>query len=1416
MPLAAEREVIGRLRGIERPDELDAIEEGDDPELQDDGPVASGRAGRAEVGMARGVQRMRGGKTSDFATAESTGSRGSRWREGDPMGKTVSFAADPGFQEERSDDTRGTFNPRRSLNEEPRPYEYSHSEEPEEAERARRPFRERLAAWASGLRGRREEEDAFRGRSSMDHLRGTIAAHGLNALDVGGRFFQDGLAVAQKGLTQANQGMTALGAGIGLLEQDDDLDLAQEELEAEEKSRTWEIIMELKAIEYVGKDDEIDCFFAATIQPENPLARQDTVRLLPEFTPAYILAKGKRREDSRLCLENPYRMFERKKFRMSYKRLKSHILKIDMWKVSRISFNTYVGVGTRSVHQVATSEANMNIKLRQTLTQQDKDEMKKKKITSTPDIAVFEGCIVCEEVFDFQMACENWLLEMNPKHPDCQQWLSERKCLTFALPRDALSNASSRRRCRIVRTPWSPDTSKFFWGALRLKKVSFRGTRTSLQNSFFVVMVHSGNPVLESLPPFIHIGTALMGLTSVLDISVFRGRAKALANEEESFNVAVLTGSIRCTERSVGHKDQEVVPGGRPKQPKSERTVSHLSKKEMHLVVRVAKCEGLPVGDTEFGTSDPFLRVLWDNGVQTSQTIKGTLRPVFNFNTYFPVRFFNPRIMMPRHRETSLMFELATKGDITLQVWDDDGTSADYLGGTKVHMWQIMESKVIQKRSLLGQAAKIKETDPDADMGRAKVKQWFELDREVRVFDGTKTELVGCNLPKTEPAYIYFEAYFYPDDWPDEMEGLRHEEEGEHNDAHWRKKEEWFHAKASKFAQVYGAIYPDSIGAFPPASDTSTVSRTKLLRRFPSIGLHPQTLTAVPLMAFLAKIVAPEEYTRPAALLHWMNCITFFCTEAQEKSGRISEAGWKDPQTLLSARKGTVQDHAVLLCSVLLGNGSDAYVCKGTVWREEGSSATGQGSQEKTPKLVEHVWVMTRDEETGWVTFWEPCSREMYHLPHRCTKKEKQTYGKKPKRALSTFVGHLGGDQHGYGGLQRGESRQLGEDDYQSGLLASIGGTNRHATQPKAKAKMGSRAARKLREDNMVQERQTSDLAPDQKMLADMGGIHRPTLVDWLPYDSIDIVFNRENVWANHMNHHPACITYNMYETVVDDDTAGWLPLLSKEEQNTAEFKVDYIASEDVTLEPESQPERLAKLEGSLVAEMKENMRLFRQRKGMDTNWDRDPGHSIQSEVVKFLGILEMMRRLDVDFCPFADKAGLTEAESYIVERLGLGTEKYNVHGSPFRDSKGYETYPEEQEREWNFVVGRVQKFLDRKKSFPVKKGKVFRGLPIHFGTSDKDEIRNYLMEDAQYSEEILGVARDEGVLFSVHCKMFGLLGGVQSVWLYFGIQEPLEHRKEAPGAGAESAGEPKSRSLDAGATGGPLPDSGGGVLMDT
>ncbi len=58
-------------------------------------------------------------------------------------------------------------------------------------------------------------------------------------------------------------------------------------------------------------------------------------------------------------------------------------------------------------------------------------------------------------------------------------------------------------------------------------------------------------------------------------------------------------------------------------------------------------------------------------------------------------------------------------------------------------------------------------------------------------------------------------------------------------------------------------------------------------------------------------------------------------------------------------RKGGVEEHATLLCSLLLGCGLDAYVCIGTQ------------RVESAPVPVPHAWVLTISPSAA-ITFWEP------------------------------------------------------------------------------------------------------------------------------------------------------------------------------------------------------------------------------------------------------------------------------------------------------------------------------------------------------------------------------------------------------------------------------------------------------------
>lgn len=69
---------------------------------------------------------------------------------------------------------------------------------------------------------------------------------------------------------------------------------------------------------------------------------------------------------------------------------------------------------------------------------------------------------------------------------------------------------------------------------------------------------------------------------------------------------------------------------------------------------------------------------------------------------------------------------------------------------------------------------------------------------------------------------------------------------------------------------------------------------------------------------------------------------------------------WCSLLAFLCRNKGDCEDHATLLCSLLLGFGLDAYVCVGT-----------------KPKGLAHTWVMTRGTDST-ITFWESLTAHRY------------------------------------------------------------------------------------------------------------------------------------------------------------------------------------------------------------------------------------------------------------------------------------------------------------------------------------------------------------------------------------------------------------------------------------------------------
>lgn len=277
--------------------------------------------------------------------------------------------------------------------------------------------------------------------------------------------------------------------------------------------------------------------------------------------------------------------------------------------------------------------------------------------------------------------------------------------------------------------------------------------------------------------------------------------------------------------------------------------------------------------------------------------------------------------------------------------------------------------------------------------------------------------------------------------------------------------------------------------------------------------------------------------------------------------------------------------------------------------------------------------------------------------------------------------------------------------------------------------------------------------------------VENETLVSELPYASIETMFNLENVYGNRQNHHPACILFNVdeplhWETLLpapDSTTAGSSPAQSPD--NSGKGKAATKAGPttdipfidlDVVVPASLKLPVVDAMTEDIIDEMKENMRLIRAKKGMDCQFEER--YDQLNALDEFLDRAEERMHLDPFLCP-----------EELRTRAGI---RYNWEFGPpdFEDK--------EETKKWKLWIGRKEKFdALLEDDFPVRKGKKFRAFPVHFSTPDIEEIRGYLSESIEY-RGLLDWSSD-AIVYTVHCKMYPLIGGILSVWFVLGAQTP-------------------------------------------
>jgi hypothetical protein len=270
-------------------------------------------------------------------------------------------------------------------------------------------------------------------------------------------------------------------------------------------------------------------------------------------------------------------------------------------------------------------------------------------------------------------------------------------------------------------------------------------------------------------------------------------------------------------------------------------------------------------------------------------------------------------------------------------------------------------------------------------------------------------------------------------------------------------------------------------------------------------------------------------------------------------------------------------------------------------------------------------------------------------------------------------------------------------------------------------------------------------------------------------------------LWSNHQNHHPACISFdfpdgNAEESEEQDRLKSWRPLLDEVKGPKAE-KIEYLCF-SVAISPPLPSFVIDDLRDALLAEMQENLRLYRFKLGFDTIMDNRP--ALINYLKSYLDIHEAWLSLDPDLAPpeimQMDQKNADDTTKFIREKLEY--EVWNDRGTAFNDNMRWKNYRKSQEERWKKLQKDIEKFTKNLDNFPTRKGKKFVGIPVHFCTSQTPDIRTYLMEVKVY-QELINLKFTE-VIYTVHVEMYPLLGQVQSVWLYIGVQVDLSDKLES------------------------------------
>ncbi|SCN58593.1 centrosomal protein CEP76, putative [Plasmodium chabaudi chabaudi] len=911
------------------------------------------------------------------------------------------------------------------------------------------------------------------------------------------------------------------------------------------------------------------------------------------YTPGYSIKPGEIQH-----LKIPLTIWSEKELSISYEDLKKFEVTIEMWCIKGLIFNELYASSKINLKEIIENDPDNSIVL--------KRKIEKKKITfDAQRLGIY---MQLSEIFEFHMALDSWWFIANSEMPSYLKLLP--KFLRFKFP---LSEGEW-----VIHS--SNKSSNNFW--LYPGYFCFIGTYRQLANAFFILAVLCYNSNYKYKPPIL-LGSCIVSLKSVTEYPFFKGTVKKLTLEKRKFKQGEIVGNIKCFVNSYGIQEDDTNIQ-RPVQPLSDVTlVNQLSLNDHYLVIRIIKCENLAISSLDLNNININVWVKWDGIVNKTDTVSKTVSPFFYQNLYYPIRLVDRKeLTNEKLIHNVLPIDLISKGDICLEVHNNNEIYSSILGIFELPFADIFNYGTDDFRALAqdnnedsmhNENKNYEYYDQGFDNPDDNYEDYYSRQYRTIVYKNTLDlmysrahlkSLNKGNMQTKRKSTISIEAFVIPP-LPSGLVFFQ-ENKSQNSSIIYKSMSKRWEQDFKGFNDIYLQWFPKAIKN----------------RSFPCISKNEFDDNYYPLCSFVTPINLPAQVSTPGPLFHWLNNIEYI--ENDDES-----VNFTPPHFFLSYKKGTIQDHALLLCCCLKGLEYDAYVCKGTI------------NNGKT----EHYWVMTRHEK-GWVCFWEVTNKSIIHLKNRWNNNNfLKNFDILTENKMINKMNENDNDKYYNGeyltnyikyGLEELENRKnqiLQEYDMkEENQLYTMDLYGEHHMKDEEvnidevlyndeeffdnifKVKYEKNNTYNCNKAIKYVLESFSKYIP---IAPKLGLLNYENTLAYVPYSSIEIIFNDQQLYGNMQNHHPACILYDL------ENNYHWRPLLNHEPpQIKSEITISTPLSDKLSI----------KYMKELEEEIQEMIFFIRNVEGLETNFDHST--EIKYFLEMYIDICEYKLNLDNNFNP--------------------------------------------------------------------------------------------------------------------------------------------------------------------------------------